>query len=97
MIADRGEGGGCTTTFSSGILRVRLGGTIAGITIIPVHQCEEFTTAKEESVYTCVMMNSSVMNDSVRFGVYFIGRSESLDFILSHHLTIFHLSIQLLQ
>ena len=46
--------------------------------VINVAQCGAFSTAAE-GVYTCTMMNSSMMNESVRFGVYFTGRSESLD------------------
>ena len=77
----------------STVIQVRPGGTFAGITSI--HQCGEFSIAAE-GVYTCTMRNSSMMNESVRFGIYFSGRSESHNYI-SHHLTIFHLSTQLLQ
>ena len=52
------------------------GGAVTGV--INIDQCEPFTTAAE-GVYTCTMMNSSMMNESVRFGIYFTGRSESLD------------------
>ena len=61
---------------------------------INIQQCGLFSTAAE-GVYTCTMMNSSMMNESVRFGIYFTGRSESLIYIPSF--TIFHLSTQLLQ
>ena len=44
---------------------------------INIYQCAYFSTAAE-GVYTCTMMSSSMMNESVRFGVYFTGRSESL-------------------
>ena len=40
--------------------------------------CRTFTTT-EEGVYSCIMMNSSMMNQTMRVGVYFSGRSESLD------------------
>ena len=40
-------------------------------------QCGAFTTTVE-GVYTCVIMNSSMMNQTARLGVYFSGRSESL-------------------
>ena len=56
------------------VIQVRLGGSIAGLTNI--HQCGEFSTATE-GVYTCTVMNSSMMDQSVRFGIYFSGRSES--------------------
>ena len=58
-------------------------------------QCRTFSTAAE-GIYTCIMMNSSMMNESIRFGVYFTGRSKSLIYTF-HHFIIFHLSTQLLQ
>ena len=61
---------------SSDVIQVRPGLGIAGVTNI--HQCGAFSTAVE-GIYTCTMMNSSMMNESVRFGLYFTGRSESLD------------------
>ena len=42
---------------------------------IKIYQCGYFST-DAEGVYTCTMMNSSMMNESTRFGVYFTGRSE---------------------
>ena len=43
-------------------------------------QCmnKDFSTSVE-GIYTCVMINSSMMNESISFGVYFSGRSESLN------------------
>ena len=58
------------------VIQVRLGGSLAGV--FNFHQCQQFTTAAE-GVYTCTMMNSAMMNESVRFGIYLNGRSESLD------------------
>ena len=55
------------------IILVRPGAGIAGV--INIDQCGVFSTAVE-GVYTCTMMNSAMMNESVRFGVYFTGRSE---------------------
>ena len=89
MIPNSGEQVSC----SSDVIQVRPGGTLAGVTNI--HQCEAFSTSVE-GIYTCTMMNSSMMNESVRFGVYFSRRSESFDLYI-HHIAIFHLSIQLLQ
>ena len=43
-----------------------------------LYLCRTFTTT-EEGVYSCIMMNSSMMEQTMRVGVYFIGRSESLD------------------
>ena len=71
MITNSGEGGPC----SSNVIQVRPGGGVAGVT--NAHQCGVFSTAVE-GVYTCAMRNSSMMNESVRFGIYFSGRSESL-------------------
>ena len=52
----------------------------------------------EEGVYSCMMMNSSMMVQTTRVGLYLSGRSESLDmYPITSLLTIFHLSTQLLQ
>ena len=52
--------------------------------VINIKQCRQFPINAEgsisaEGVYTCTMMKSSMMNESIKFGVYFIGRSEFLD------------------
>ena len=65
---------------NSEVIQARLGGSLAGV--FNFHQCDPFTTAAE-GVYTCALMNSAMMNQSVRFGIYFIGRSESLDLCIS--------------
>ena len=79
-----------------GAIQARPGFGTAGV--INLRQCDPFTIALE-GIYTCTMMNSAMMSQSVRLGVYFSVRSESLDLKLciSHHLTIFHVSTQLLQ
>ena len=64
----------------SEVIQVRLGGDLAGV--FNFHQCRQFTTAAE-GVYTCAMMNSAMMNESVRFGMYFTGRSEYLNLYFS--------------
>ena len=48
--------------------------------VINMIQCKnkQFSTSVE-GIYTCVMMNSSMMNESISFGVYFSRRSESVD------------------
>jgi len=52
----------------------------------------------EEGVYSCMMMNSSMMVQTTRVGLYLSGRSESLDmYPITSLFTIFHLSTQLLQ
>ena len=58
---------------NSEMIQARLGGSLAGV--FNFQQCESLTTAAE-GVYTCALMNSAMMNESVRFGVYFTGRSE---------------------
>jgi len=53
---------------------------------------------EEEGVYSCMIMNSSMMVQTTRVGLYLSGRSESLDmYLITSLLTIFHLSTQLLQ
>ena len=65
--------------------------------VINLYLCGTLTTT-EEGVYSCIMMNSSMMEQTMRVGVYFSGRSESLDmYPITSLLTIFHLSTQLLQ
>ena len=71
MIPNSGEQASC----SSDVIQVRPGGTLAGV--MNFHQCQTFTT-DNEGVYTCTMMNSSMMDESVRFGIYRSTRSESL-------------------
>ena len=56
-----------------GAIQARPGLITAGVSNL--RQCDPFTIALE-GIYTCTMMNSSVMNQSVRLGVYFTGRSE---------------------
>ena len=46
--------------------------------VINLYRCGTFTTT-EEGVYSCIMMNSSMVQQTMRVGVYFSGRSESLD------------------
>ena len=59
-----------------GAIQARPGGPTAGVSNL--RQCDPFTIALE-GIYTCTMMNSSMMDQSVRLGVYFSVRSESLD------------------
>ena len=59
--------------------------------VVNIVQCRAFTTTAE-GIYTCTMINSSMMEQSVRFGVYFTGRSESLIIYISsfNHLSPLH-------
>ena len=72
MILNRDQAASC----GSDLIQARPGNAAAGV--INIRQCSTFTTAAE-GVYTCTMMNSSMMSQSVRFGIYFSGRSESFD------------------
>ena len=72
MIPNSGEREPCGTN----VIQVRPGYLTAGISNI--RQCGTFTTSAE-GIYTCTMMNSSMMNESVRLGVYFSGRCKLLD------------------
>ena len=62
---------------SSPIIRQQAAG-LNNLGVINMVQCmdEEFSTSAE-GIYTCTMMNSVMMNESIRFGIYFSGRSES--------------------
>ena len=66
-------GRGCS---SQDIIQVTPAPYYAGI--FNMHQCKEFSTTAE-GVYTYVMLNSLMMNESAKVGLYFTGRSESLD------------------
>ena len=63
-----------------GAIQARPGYATAGV--INLRQCDPFTIALE-GIYTCTMMNSAMMRQSVRHGVYFSVRSESLDLYIS--------------
>ena len=45
--------------------------------VISLFQCGTFSIAGE-GVYTCVILNSSMTNQSLRLGIYFHGRSKSV-------------------
>ena len=74
---------------NSQMIQSRLGGSLAGV--FNFQQCGSLTTAAE-GVYTCTLMNSAMMNESVRFGIYLNGRCESLDLYISslNHLSSFY-------
>ena len=72
-----------------GAIQARPGLNTAGV--INLRQCDPFIIALE-GIYTCTMMNSSMMDQSVRLGVYFSVRSESLDLhisLLNHLLSLY--------
>ena len=71
---------------SSAIVQPRIARNIVGV--INIVECREITT-DVEGIYTCVIMNSSMIHESIRFGVYFDGRSELLDkHYAFHHSTM---------
>jgi len=84
--------------FCSGpVFEVRGANTARYPGVINLYLCETLTIT-EEGVYSCIMMNSSMMNQTMRVGVYLSGRSKSFDmYPITSLLTIFHLSTQLLQ
>ena len=45
--------------------------------VINIRQCRGFSTA-DEGIYTCTIRNSSMMDQSIRLGMYFPGRSKLL-------------------
>ena len=79
MIPNSGVHVGCSSS-DVVTIQARPGVTTAGV--INLRQCDPFTIALE-GIYTCTMMNSSMMDQSVRLGVYFTGRSESFDVYIS--------------
>ena len=59
--------------------------------VLNLYLCRPFT-ATEEGVYSCIMLNGSMMIQAMSVGVYFSGRSESLDmYLITSLLTIFYL------
>ena len=66
--------------------------------VIDLWQCTASLTPAAEGVYTCVILDGFFINQTRSVGVYFSGRSESLDvYPITSLLTIFHLYTQLLQ
>ena len=65
--------GQCTDSFSA-IIQPKPA-DLNNLGVINIQQCREFSTSIE-GIYTCIMMNSSMMNESIRFGVYFSVRSK---------------------
>jgi len=74
-------------------IQSRIAGLMNFIGVINLWQCAYLVTPAAEGIYTCVMLDSSMMNQTRRLGVYFSTRSESIVPLL----TIFHLFTQLLQ
>ena len=49
--------------------------------VINLFQCGQFSTTGE-GVYTCTLQNSSMINQSMRLGIYFSGRSELFVYVM---------------
>ena len=73
---------------SSAVVQPRPAGNLNNLGVINIQQCRAFTTTVE-GIYTCIMINSSMMEQSIRFGVYFTGRSESLDIYIYIYIYIY--------
>ena len=56
--------------------------------VMDIVKCRPFTT-DAEGIYTCTIVNSSLVNDSVRIGVYFDVRSKLLDKYM-HSIALLH-------
>ena len=65
----------CSDKFSA-IIQPRPAIDLNNLGVIDILQCSTALTTAIEGIYTCVMVNSSMMHESVRLGVYLIGRSE---------------------
>ena len=57
-------------------IQSRIAGLMNFIGVINLWQCESTLITTAEGVYTCIIMDSSMMNQTRRLGVYFSGRSE---------------------
>ena len=60
---------------SSRLIHPRAAG-LKNLGVINIVQCNTSCTTALEGIYTCTMMNSSMMEQSIRFGLYFNNASE---------------------
>ena len=44
--------------------------------VVDLRNCETLTTIAQEGVYSCIIINSSMMNQTMKLGVYLSGRSK---------------------
>ena len=63
---------------SSRLIHPRAAG-LNNLGVINIVQCNTSFTTALEGIYTCTMLNSSMMEQSIKFGVYFNARSELFD------------------
>ena len=71
------------------IIRQQPAGNLNNLGVINIMQCRAFTTTVE-GIYTCTMINSSMVEQSIRFGVFFTARSEL--FAIDLHISLLYLS-----
>ena len=57
------------------IIRQQPAGNLNNLGVINIQQCRAFTTTVE-GIYTCTMINGSMVQQSIRFGVFFTARGE---------------------
>ena len=57
------------------VIQSRIAGLMNFVGVINLWQCEPTLNITAEGIYTCVIMDSSMMNQTRRLGVYFSGRS----------------------
>ena len=62
-------------------IQSRIAGLRNFVGVFGLWQCIPSLTPAAEGVYTCVILDSSMMNQTRRLGVYFGRRSESLDML----------------
>jgi len=60
-------------------IQSRITGLMNFVGVVNLWQCVSSLTPATEGVYTCVILDSTMMNQTTRLGIYFSGRSESLD------------------
>jgi len=60
-------------------IQSRIAGVMNFVGVVNLWQCVPSLTPATEGVYTCVILDSTMMNQTTRLGIYFGGRSESLD------------------
>ena len=70
----------------SGLVIQQDGALMRGqVGVVDLYQCLTLSTSAE-GIYTCMIMNSSMMIQTMRVGLYFDGRSK----LLSYHLSVIY-------
>ena len=57
-------------------IQSRIAGLRNFVGVVNLWQCVPSLTVAAEGVYTCVILDSTMMNQTTRLGIYFGGRSE---------------------